>query len=354
MRGFVDLAGSGLRAIAGRLNDEGILCPSAHDPGRNTHRLKDGWQASTVRAILTNPRYLGHQVWGRWHRVERLLDPTDVAAGTVTVFRRSGPERVVTSTEPAHSALVSPDAFQRAGDLLSSAPHDATDRPRTVRRSTSPYQLRGRLHCGLCGRRMSGHRRGPTLYYRCRATDLVPSQRADHPSTVYVREDGLIAALDTWLHSILDPKQVQRTVEHLNANGRGPLAEDRRRDAITARLEEAGQRLSQYKAALAKGADPSVVSTWINEAQTDLARARTDLAMLNNEVPEELGPDDLTRIVTDMSVLVSGLSTATPTAKSVLYSDLGLRLTYDHASGAVDAEVSTEQACAKRGVRGGT
>jgi site-specific DNA recombinase len=49
------LSGSGLRAIATRLNEEGLPCPSAHDPDRNTHRLKDGWQASTVRAILTNP-----------------------------------------------------------------------------------------------------------------------------------------------------------------------------------------------------------------------------------------------------------------------------------------------------------
>jgi site-specific DNA recombinase len=41
------LSGSGLRAIASRLNDEGTPCPSAHDPERNTNRLKDRWQAST-------------------------------------------------------------------------------------------------------------------------------------------------------------------------------------------------------------------------------------------------------------------------------------------------------------------
>src|SRR4051812_33738794 len=49
------VGGTGLRAIAARLNTEGLPCPSAHDPNRNTHRLKDGWQASTVRAVLTNP-----------------------------------------------------------------------------------------------------------------------------------------------------------------------------------------------------------------------------------------------------------------------------------------------------------
>jgi hypothetical protein len=54
-----------------------------------------------------------------------------------------------------------------------------------------------------------------------------------------------------------------------------------------------------------------VVSTWINESQADLAKARTDLALLNNEVPAELSRCELTTVVTDMSALVSGLSTAT-------------------------------------------
>jgi hypothetical protein len=86
---------------------------------------------------------------GRWHRVERLLDPMDVAAGTATVFRKSGPERVATSTERAHPARVSNDTFTRVQDLLTSVTRDPGERPRTVRSSTNPYQLRGRLHCGL-------------------------------------------------------------------------------------------------------------------------------------------------------------------------------------------------------------
>jgi site-specific DNA recombinase len=348
------VGGTGLRAIAARLNTEGLPCPSAHDPNRNTHRLKDGWQASTVRAVLTNPRYLGHQVWGRWHRVERLLDPKDVAAGTVTVFRKSGPERVVTSTERAHPALVSNDTFTRVQDLLTSGTRDSGERPRTVRSSTSPYQLRGRLHCGLCGRRMSGHRRGPTLYYRCRAADLIPSQQAAHPSTVYLREDSLVRQLDDWLVKVLDPDGVETLVEDLSATDHGSLAEDSRRTAITRRLTDSEQRLDQFKAALAHGADPAVVSTWINEAQADLARARTDLALLNNEVPTEISRADLTAVLGDMSLLVSRLSAASAEAKAGLYGDLGVRLDYHHDSGELDAEVNTAEAWAKRGVRGGT
>jgi site-specific DNA recombinase len=156
------------------------------------------------------------------------------------------------------------------------------------------------------------------------------------------------------LHSVLDPDRIEATLEHLSASGQSPLAEDSRRHAITALIDEAEQRLTQFKAALARGADPGVVSTWINEAQADLAKARTDLALLNNEVPAEFSRSDLTTVVTDMSALVRGLSTATPATKADLYRDLGLRLIYHDGSGEVDAEVSTAQACAKRGVRGGT
>src|SRR5215469_11769060 len=56
-------AGSGLYAIAEGLTRDGIPSPSAHDPGRNSHRSGIAWSKFAVRAILANPRYTGHQVW---------------------------------------------------------------------------------------------------------------------------------------------------------------------------------------------------------------------------------------------------------------------------------------------------
>ncbi|WP_222262785.1 hypothetical protein [Modestobacter marinus] len=72
-----------------------------------------------------------------------------------------------------------------------------------------------------------------------------------------------MAATDAWLHSVLDPDRVEATVERLGTNGQSPLAEGNRRNAITARIDDADQRLNRFKAALAQGADPAVVSTWI-------------------------------------------------------------------------------------------
>jgi Recombinase len=51
------LAGHSIARITRALNDAGISCPSAADPGRNSHRSGQAGMLSTVRAILANPRY---------------------------------------------------------------------------------------------------------------------------------------------------------------------------------------------------------------------------------------------------------------------------------------------------------
>ena len=59
------LAGRSAARITRALNDAGVPCPSAADPGRNPHRTGAAWTLRTVAAILANPRYTGRQVWNR-------------------------------------------------------------------------------------------------------------------------------------------------------------------------------------------------------------------------------------------------------------------------------------------------
>jgi site-specific DNA recombinase len=56
------LAGSGIYAIAEGLTRDGVPCPSAADPKRNSHRSGIAWSKGAVRAILRNPRYTGREV----------------------------------------------------------------------------------------------------------------------------------------------------------------------------------------------------------------------------------------------------------------------------------------------------
>jgi Recombinase len=95
------------------------------------HRDPNGWAARAVRAILTNPRYTGHEVWGRQRRDYDLLDPTAPADGTYGACagtlatagsghrsprtRRSSTARTGTeSRAPRAACLVPNDAMRRA------------------------------------------------------------------------------------------------------------------------------------------------------------------------------------------------------------------------------------------------
>jgi len=84
--------------IARALSEAGIPCPSAADPGRNSHRSGAAWTLGTVATILSNPRYTGHQVWNRQRTDKDLADPADVSQGHKSVQRwnlpdaRSSPE----------------------------------------------------------------------------------------------------------------------------------------------------------------------------------------------------------------------------------------------------------------------
>jgi len=105
------LAGHSVARIARALNEAGIPCPSAADPGRNPHRARTAWTVGTVTTILSNPRYTGRQVWNRQRTDKDLADPADVSLGHKDVQRWNLPDGWVISRKPAHQALVSEADF---------------------------------------------------------------------------------------------------------------------------------------------------------------------------------------------------------------------------------------------------
>ena len=105
------LAGSGIYAIAEGLTRDGILSPSASDPGRNPHRNVAAWGKSAVRVILTNPRYIGRQVWNKQRKAEILIDVEDVALGHETKMRWNPSTEWIYSTERVHDALIDDETF---------------------------------------------------------------------------------------------------------------------------------------------------------------------------------------------------------------------------------------------------
>jgi DNA invertase Pin-like site-specific DNA recombinase len=188
------LAGHSMARIARALNEAGIPCPSAADPGRNPHRSGAAWTLGAVRSILANPRYTGRQVWNRQRTDKDLADPADITLGHKAVQRWNLPGGWVISARPAHPALVSEAGFVAAQDISAArgpAPETALGMPPRRR-----YLLAGLVICGICGRRMESAWSNGKPAYRCRHghTSAAPPDPG-RAKNAYVREDLLLAHL---------------------------------------------------------------------------------------------------------------------------------------------------------------
>jgi site-specific DNA recombinase len=182
------LAGHSAARITRALNDAGMPCPSAADPGRNPHRTGAGWTLRTVAAILGNPRYTGRQVWNRQRTDFDLVDPANTGLGHRPVQRWNLPEGWVISKYPAHPALVSEADFIAA--------QDATAPRGPAGPAARRYLLAGLLACGRCGRRLESAWSSGRPAYRCRhghASAATPEP--GRPRNAYVREDQILPHL---------------------------------------------------------------------------------------------------------------------------------------------------------------
>lgn len=208
------LRGRGLYAIAEGLTRDSTPSPSAHDPARNPHRDTRAWAKSAVRAILTNPRYTGRQVWNRQHKHEALLDIDDVSLGYTTALRWNSRDKWIVSEKVVHTPLVDDETFARVQDVLTSRTRPAQQHG--VKRTRNAYVLRGAITCGVCHRKMVGHWAHEQAYYRCRyPSDYALADRVQHPRNVYVQESRLIKPLDDWLAKLFAPHRVEDTVDRM-------------------------------------------------------------------------------------------------------------------------------------------
>ena len=287
------LAGKGYFAIAEALTADGIASPSGHDRRRNSHRLGAAWGKSAVRAILTNPRYTGFQVWGKQRRDEVLLDVDDVAAGHETVMRWNEEREWTWSIEPVHEPLVSRPDFDAVQEIIRS--NTRPRGPRTRRAAERPYVLRGRLTCGICGRLMQGHQARGQHYYRCRyASEYARSAKLDHPLNVYLREDDLLPQIDEWLEELFSPERIETTLDMLlDPDLDNQSAQLRAR--LDDELRQCDQRLVKYRALLDEGVDATLVAGWLKEVTATRQMTERRLTMLIAESQKTAVDRDVVR-----------------------------------------------------------
>ncbi|WP_328663150.1 recombinase family protein [Nocardia salmonicida] len=353
-RAYLD--GRGDKAIATELNRDNIACPSAHRPEQNKHRSGDGWQASTVSAILQNPRYTGYAFFGRWTKHEVLVDPDDVAAGHIVRFKRSPAHRVVRSRRPAHPAIISVETFTQA-TLLRKQRSGVSNRSRAHLERTRPintantYLYRGKIYCEICNRKMQGEMLRQSIYYRCRARTLAPGSpvQAAHPPTVNLREADIIEPIDEWLSTLFHPEHINRTIAAL-LDAQQDHGTDTRRAALRGRIEQAGTRIGRHLAAIEAGVDPQAVVDALNSAQADKAAAQVELNNLPKE--EKFTETEFRKLIGSLGNVRLILAGGAPEHKQELYNAITLQVRYAHLERQVT--ISASLVGDSTGVRRGT
>lgn len=340
-------AGRGFRSIAEGLTGDGVPSPSEHDPARNRHRSGRGWSQGAVRAILKNPRYTGHQVWGRQRREEVLRDVEDVAAGYDTKLRWNEATEWVWSKELAHEPLIAVEQFDAVQRLMAAGSHRPTMRKGA--RTARPYVYSGLIFHEACGRRMSGHRLRDETRYRCRyAAEYAAVNDLDHPKNVYIKEADVVPKVDAWLSGLFTAECADTVYAAMAAAAvdEGVFA---REEAARRRVTDCDKRVTKYRSLLEAGTDPALVAGWIAEVQGERLRAEAELASLRPTAPPTAA--EVRDLVDRLGGLTAVLAHADPESKARVYSELGLCLTYDHVRNLVVAEV---QPWATARVGGGT
>jgi site-specific DNA recombinase len=344
------LRGRGLMGIANGLVADGIPSPSAHDPARNKHRLGASWTKSAIRAILTNPRYTGYQVWNKQRKEEILIDVDDVAAGHETKMRWNTSDSWIWSADPVHEGLVSRETFAATQALISRHLQSKERAPRSGNKH--PYALRGLIFCSVCRRRMQGNWNNGRAHYRCMLqADYAASRDLPHAKSVYVREDRVLRPLDAWLGELFSAQHLERTVDQLLAAGEDPHHDAQSKIARDT-IATCEQKLARYREAFDSGIDPKIIAKWSSDTEAEKTKAEFDLQRLGTRSAPDR--DTLVTIISSFSDAVQMLEQADPAAKALVYRHLGVRLDYDHEKRLVRAEARPEAPCAYERVRGGS
>ena len=233
----------GFKAIADRLNREGVVSPKGN-----------GWATSSIRVILTNPVYIGRVVWnrrsmGKFHRIADRREVERDGCGKRRVEWNAPEDWLV--HENAHEPLVDLVTFERAQGLMK----ERADRARatgflTGKAKVSPYLLSGLIKCGACGgsmhgrttwkgkRRKDGTRVG-TRYYVCGAA--ITKGKAICQPIQFAQ-----APLDEFVMDLVG----KRTAAFLGENGRATLLSLVKQELMTEETHDVRPEMHQLRTRL--------------------------------------------------------------------------------------------------------
>lgn len=191
------------------------------------------------------------------------------------------------------------------------------------------------------------------MYYRCPARTLAPGSPALalHPPAVYLREDPIRDAANSWISGLFAPENVDRTVEALVASQQ---LTDNRPDhqAAQKQLSDAETRLRRLQAAIEAGVDPAALVDAINQAQATRAAAHAELE--NRPAPNALTHGEVYAMVDSLEDMGAALSGTNRESLLDLYQAIGLQIRYEPAAQLADLTIRPVSRVNSECVRGGT
>ncbi|NGP46822.1 recombinase family protein [Bacillaceae bacterium SIJ1] len=151
------LEGMSKNAIVRKLNESGILCPSAYKRSKgmkyknpNAEGGNPLWSAMTVTNILKNQIYIGDMVQGR-HRIKSYK----------IHVQEKVPEDEWFIVENTHKPIISREVFAKVQELLKK-------NTRTAPKQKKLHLFSGFLRCADCGKALTRSKVRRNVYYYCR------------------------------------------------------------------------------------------------------------------------------------------------------------------------------------------
>ena len=251
----------GVPTITARLNAD----PAAYPP-------PDGrWTVNSVRFILANPKYTGHQVFGR----RRTRDNRRYHAPA---------DQWLWTPEPVHDPIITMDTWKAAQETGAehASSRDTDDEP-GPNPASRVYPYRGRVRCRHCKKRMSANPYPAHVYYRCPHDPASPRHQAaapGHPRTVQAPETVLDAITAQFFRTrIFTPARTALLAAQLPASDAEATA---RRDAQAAALAAQVRKLDAQQDAQVRaledvpdGPAGKAMRARINQRFTELHAERT-------------------------------------------------------------------------------
>jgi hypothetical protein len=188
------------------------------------------------------------------------------------------------------------------------------------------------------------------MYYRCPARTLAPQSPvlAEHPPAVYVREDTIRDAVNTWLADLFDRDNVDRTAVALVASQDGAGERQDGRDTAKKRLAEAERQLRKFQAPIAAGVDPTAIVDAINSAQAERVAAQAEIN--NTPAPNLMDLAEVYARIDSLGDVTAKLNDAKGEGLAELYAGVDLGVLYEPQTST--AEISLRVNSVR--VRGGT